>query len=154
MAFYDEDYAVISAYAFDEDGTTGYQYAELEVPEGTKYMRFTHKANSGYSSDEIGFWYAGGSLPSAFIADAAITEEKIADGAVTEDKLGVSSITADKTDFMELDLEYELVDHYYIVKSSGKLAKYYADDESKDGQYYATVDYVPFAYAGSKVIFT
>ena len=155
IAFYDEDKVYISGFDYNRD-SSGLELTEIDVPEGTVYMRLTCRGSSYLSGVKI--WLSGEVVPGSMLNDGSVTEDKLADASVSEDKLAEDTVTAEKIAdsqiesrhmaYLDITPEMEFTADCYIKRANGALASY----TSGTNVYFATEDYVEFPYAGATCV--
>ena len=155
IAFYDADKKFIAGSDYNRE-TNKLALRRIFCPEGTAYMRMTCMGQENL--DGVGLWLDDCSVSVGQIVDQAVTHEKLAQKCVKTDNLADESITPEKLSdgavlaknaaFLEIPLDIVLTPDLYISRSNGSLRTYTPGTNT----YFATEDYLPFPYGGSRCL--
>ena len=106
----------------------------------------------------VGIWLDDYRISVGHLVDRAVTHEKLAEKSVETDNLADEAITSEKlcdnavqvknAAFLEIPLEIVLTPDLYIARAKGDLRTYTPGTNT----YFATEDYLPFPYGGSKCL--
>lgn len=155
IAFYHADKKFIAGSDYNRE-TNKLALRRIFCPEGTAYMRMTCMGQENL--DGVGLWLDDCSVSVGQIVDQAVTHEKLAQKCVKTDNLADESITPEKLSdgavlaknaaFLEIPLDIVLTPDLYISRSNGSLRTYTPGTNT----YFATEDYLPFPYGGSRCL--
>lgn len=155
IAFYDADKKFIAGSDYNRE-TNKLALRRIFCPEGTAYMRMTCMGQGNL--DGVGLWLDDCRVSVGQIVDQAVTHEKLAQKCVQTDNLADESITPEKLSdgavlaknaaFLEIPLDIVLTPDLYISRSNGSLRTYTPGTNT----YFATEDYLPFPYGGSRCL--
>lgn len=155
IAFYDANKKFISGSDYNRE-TKKLAFRRILCPDGTAYMRMTCMGQDNL--DGVGIWLDDYRISVGHLVDRAVTHEKLAEKSVETDNLADEAITSEKlcdnavqvknAAFLEIPLEIVLTPDLYIARAKGDLRTYTPGTNT----YFATEDYLPFPYGGSKCL--
>lgn len=155
IAFFDADKKFIAGSDYNRE-TDKLAMKRIFCPEGTAYMRMTCRGQENLVGVEL--WLDDSKVSVGQIVKQAVTHEKLAkecvqtdnlaDGIVTAEKLCDGAVLAKNAAFLEIPLDIVLTPDLYISRSNGSLRTYTPGTNT----YFATEDYLPFPYGGSRCL--
>lgn len=155
IAFYDANKKFISGSDYNRE-TKKLAFRRIFCPDGTAYIRMSCMGQDNLNG--VGIWLDDYRISVGHLVDRAVTHEKLAEKSVETDNLADEAITSEKlcdnavqvknAAFLEIPLEIVLTPDLYIARAKGDLRTYTPGTNT----YFATEDYLPFPYGGSKCL--